>query len=537
MRMIAAMLIAATSLSAPLAAQENIMESPARFAGAILADAPDAAALTARCDEYVSEFERRFAALEAQQAPFTVDRTLKAYDDLQALGYSGGAEFYSFSQSMDTAEKREAGLACYARMTEIGTRVGLSRPIYDHLKAVNVDGADAATRYYLGRTLAEFERNGVAFDETRRAEIEALQDEITDIGNRFGANYAEARGIVKALPSELAGLPQDWIDAHPPGHDGLVEISTDTPDLQPVLTYAENGVLREKLLRVSLTRAFPENSELLGDLFTKRQQLADLLGRPDYATLLLEDRMLDTPGKVAAHMAELYQAAAPVAAADLSALRQTLARVSPGEELSIFNVAYVSQLAVKERFDLDPQEVRQYFMFDNVRQGIFDLTQSLFDVDIRPWDTPLWHPDVEAFSVYDGERLLGRFYLDSHPRPGKYQHANHIALRKGVTGESIPISVLTMNLPEGGYETGLMEHRQVETFLHEFGHLLHNILGGQQQWFGISGIANERDFTEAPSQMLEEWVYDYDTLARFARNEAGETVVEMTMNWHVSAKR
>ncbi len=249
-----------------------------------------------------------------------------------------------------------------------------------------------------------------------------------------------------------------------------------------------------------------------------------------------KDRMLTTPAAVEAHMAELAVAAAPAAEADMALLQGTLAEARPGAELGLFNSSFARQRALLANYDLDPQEVRQYFTYDNVRQGVFDLTQDLFRIEIRPWQTALWHPDVEAFEVWDNGALIGRFYLDAHPREGKYQHANHIALRRGVTGETLPVSVLTMNLPRGGYDTGLMEHSQVETFLHEFGHLLHNILGGNQRWFGVSGVATERDFVEAPSQMLEEWVYDYDTLTRFARNEAGEVIPRALVDRMVAAR-
>lgn len=513
---VAASLLSTTALAQTL--------SPAEFAGAILADAPDVAALNARCDEYVAEVELRFAALESSAGPHTIDSTLKAYDDLSALSYYAGAEFYSFSQSMDSAEKRDAGRACYARLDEIGSRMGLSRPIYDRLKAIDASTADEGTRYYLTQILSGYERSGVNYDEARRAQIKTLLDEMTAIGNNFGANYANARSVMRVLPSQLAGLPADWLAAHPPGTDGLVAVSTDGPDLTPIASYAQDDALRETLLRLNYSRAYPENSALLGELFTKRDELAHLLDRPNFAALTFEDRMLTTPAAVEAHMAELAEAAAPSAAADLAVLQRTLAEARPGAELTLFNSGFARQRALLAGYDLNPQEVRAYFTFDNVRQGVFDLTQDLFRIEIRLWDTPLWHPDVEAFEIYDGGELLGQFYLDSHPRPGKYQHANHIALRRGVTGESVPVSVLTMNLPRGGYDTGLMEHAQVETFLHEFGHLIHNILGGNQRWFGVSGVSTERDFVEAPSQMLEEWVYDYDTLARFARNEAGEVI-------------
>jgi thimet oligopeptidase len=263
---LAGSLLAATMLSTAAIAQE---QSAGAFAGAIYAGAADAAALTARCDKLVAEVERRFAALEKLPGPHSVDKTLKAYDELQALSYFGGAEFYSYSQSADSAEKRTAGVECYTRLDEIGTRIGLSRPIYDRLKAIDASGADDATQHYLTETLAAYDRSGVGFDDAKRAQIKALQDELTKLGSEFDQNIANSRASVNALPSELAGMPQDWIDSHKPGPDGLVEITTDTPDFQPVMSYAQNDALREKLARVYYSRAYPANSALLGQIFTK----------------------------------------------------------------------------------------------------------------------------------------------------------------------------------------------------------------------------------------------------------------------------
>jgi thimet oligopeptidase len=525
-------LLAATALSQPAHAdtEESNSNSPAEmmtwaeFAGPIFADAPDGAALNARCDADIAEIERRFAALETQQGPANIGTTLRAYDDLTALMDATAAEFYSFGQSMDSADKREAGFDCYTRIEEIATRLGLSRAVYDRLTAIDASGANRQTIYYLEETLAAFERSGVALEGEDRERFQQLQLDLSELGSRYNQNYANARAVIKVLPRELAGMPQDWIDAHPVGIDGLIEVSTDGTDWMPVMQYAEDDDLREKLTRVYYSRAFPENSAILAEIFTKRDELARLLGRPDYATLNFESRMLKTPEAVEAHIAELAAAAEPAEQFELELLQAVLDEQAEGQQLDMFNSTWTEQQVLKQRYNLDPQEVRQYFTYNNTRDGIFELTQDLFNIEIRPWDTTVWHPDVEAYEIYDNNGLLGAFYLDSHPRPGKYQHANHIGLRSGVTGISIPVSVLTMNLPKGGYDTGLMEHRDVETFLHEFGHLIHHILGGNQEWFALSGITTEHDFVEAPSQMLEEWVYDYDTLQRFARNEAGEVI-------------
>lgn len=521
-----ATLLVSSCLVFPAMAKEpqESFSNPASFARDIYADAPDAASLGQRCDQYVHEIERRFSALEKQSGRATVASTLKPFDELAGLMNAGGAEFYSFDQSMDTAEKRAAGSACYRRISEIETRIGLSRPIYDRLFAIDAIDQDSVTQYFLREVLADFERSGVALNDQDGARFKQLQEELTALSSEFSSNYANSRGVIKALPRELGGLPQDWIEAHPRGFDGMVEISTDTPDFSPVMQYAEDDNLRERLARAYYSLAYPENSAILGQIFTKRDELAHLLGRPNFAALLLENRMLRTSEQVEAHMAELAEAASNTAERDKAFMQAVLDEKRPGTKLNVFNSAWAKQQVLKEKFDLDPQEVRQYFTYDNVRNGIFGLSQDLFQIEIRKWDTPVWHPDVEAFQVYEDGAFLGAFYLDAHPRDGKYQHANHITLRAGVTGESKPVSVLTMNLPQGSYDTGLMEHSNVETFLHEFGHLLHNILGGEKRWYGVAGVSTERDFVEAPSQMLENWVYDYETLIRFARNEAGEPI-------------
>ena len=135
--------------------------------------------------------------------------------------------------------------------------------------------------------------------------------------------------------------------------------------------------------------------------------------------------------------------------------------------------------------------------------------------------TDTWHDDVESYEMLENGQIIGRFYMDNHPRVDKYKHAAHWSLRSGIKDKQIPLSGLAQNFPKG-----LMEHGQVETFLHEFGHLVHNMFSGTQPWFNTTGMSMERDFVEAPSQMLEEWIWDYDTLKTFATNDAGEVIPE-----------
>jgi len=138
----------------------------------------------------------------------------------------------------------------------------------------------------------------------------------------------------------------------------------------------------------------------------------------------------------------------------------------------------------------------------------------------------LWEPTVEAWDVLDGGKMIGRFYLDMHPRPGKFTHAEMAPVLDGIRAKQLPEAILVCNFPQPTAEDpGLMEYDDVVTFFHEFGHLMHHILGGQQEWAGISGISMESDFVEAPSQMLEEWMHSPQVLASFARHyQTGEVI-------------
>ena len=516
-------LLAGTLLSMPALAKPNPAD---HFIGTIIADAQDAAVLKARCDQYVAEIDRRQAALEAEAGNASLNTTLAKYDDLQNLigAFSGEATLYREAMADDA--RRSVGAECEVRAAAAATKLGLSRPIYDRLKAIDAKKADANTRWYLSRTLAAYERAGIAKPEAERVRIQKLQDRISELGTTFEKNIADGRKTVKADPAELAGLPADYIAAHKPGPDGKVTIATDTPDYVPAMTYAQSEALRRRLYEAYQTRAYPANDKILREMLDLRHELAGLLGRPDYASLVLEDKMLDTPAKVESLIAEMSAAAKPAAERDYAkklALWQTLKPGATGIEP--WNNAFLTNLVQKQSYALDRQELRKYFAYNDVRDGILKLTEDLFGVDIRPWNTPKWDPSVETYEVYEKGKVIGRMYLDSHPRPGKYQHANMVPLRTGLKGRTIPVAALVMNLPEGDHSTGLMEHGDVVTFLHEYGHMLHGIFGGQSaKWAGTSGITTEWDFVEAPSQMLEEWVFDYDTLKTFGRDAAGNPI-------------
>ena len=523
--------------TAPMSPLDPIVVAPAFDPAAAEAEAflakqnltpASVAEVNANCDAFYSRATALRTLLETETGPATIGQTFRRYDALNSVAYAGGSEAYLVSQVHPDKDIRSASEACVERLDALGTQISLSRPIYERLKAIDASGADERTRLALTEQLDNYRRSGVDKDDATRAKIEALSKEITTVGLTFARNIREGRREIMVKPEELAGLPADYIEKHKPGPDGLIRITTEYPDYQPLMTYARNEAVRKRMSEVYDNRAWPENEAVLRQLLEKRHELATTLGYDSYARLVTEDKMIETPEKAQAFIDDIAQASGGAATRDYNRLLGRLQKIDPqATAVPRWSTGYLSQLIRKEEYDVDPQVVRQYFAFNNVKDGIFQLTEDLFSVDIRPWvGAPVWDPSVGAYELYEGDQLIGRFYLDLHPREGKYSHAAHFQTRIGLADRVIPVGTLVTNFPFGDHTTGLMEHSQVETFLHEFGHLLHNMFSGRQDWGVQTYNAVERDFIEAPSQLLEEWVWDYETLKPFAVNAKGETIPE-----------
>ncbi len=519
-KIVATTLLATTCIALPAHANEarDVM-------GSIIVDPGTPAVLDAKCDSYVAAIEARRDLLQAASGDATFDNTLVPFDEALGLVNAGLGEFSLYQQVLLTPELRDAGGACMVRLTSINSQLSLSRPIYDRLSAIDSQSADETTQGYLQEVLEGFERSGVALDDEPRARVQEIQDELAQLSTAMARNIAEDVRTVEARPEELVGLPQDFIDAREVNENGTITLTTAYTDYQPVMAYAESDDLRRRFSVAYAQRAWPQNDEVLRQIFTLRAELAGLLGRANYAELALEDKMLGSPERVEQLMADAYDAALPSAQQDYARNLEVLRQTDPdAEHIEFWQTGYVSTLAKQALFDYDPQEARSYFAYTDVRDGVLELTEDLFGVEIRQWNTAVWHPDVEAYEMVDDGEVIGRFYFDNHPRPGKYTHANMIPIYPGVPGEDVPVGALVQNLPGGDHSTGLMEHGQVETLLHEFGHMIHGMFGGSQRWFGANFLTLEWDVIEAPSQMLENWVYDYDTLANFAVDAQGNTI-------------
>lgn len=427
---------------------------------------------------------------------------------------------------------REAAEKCEQKAKKYYDALKRDRTVYDALKAVKADGLDPLATRFQRLLLREYHRAGVDKDEKTRARLAKLSEQMVALGQQFGRNIREDRKTMEVELKKLKGLPKDFVDARKKEGKATVTLSTDYPDFIPVQSYAANEGVRRKMYELFLTRAYPVNDGVLGKLLAARHEFATLLGYEDWAAYNSEDKMVKDKKTISDFIQKVTGLARPRMEADLKEILKRKKKDHPPAKIvgSWDRFYYVNKIKA-EKFGVDPAEVRAYFDFAKVKPGLLAVAQQLFNLKfVKAEGARVWHESVEAYDVFEGEEHIARFYLDLHPREGKYKHAAEFPLYPGIPGVQLPSAALVTNFPDPsktGGKPALTEHKQVVTFFHEFGHLMHQLLAGRHHWVTLSGINCEWDFVEAPSQLLEEWAWDHGVLSRFAtHHETGKAIPE-----------
>ena len=479
--------------------------------------------------EFVSIQESRLkqaqAAIDrmlAASGKRTIENTLVPLDEAYTYLDSASQQSGLMQEVHPDKAFREAAENISQKIAAFSTDLSLNRAVYDALVAMDISKADAETKFYVEKTLRQFRLAGVDKDEATRKKIKALNDELVLIGQEFARNIREDKDkVIVNNVAELDGLPQDFIDAHKPGPDGKITLTIDYPDSIPVLNYAKNGDLRKRMYFAYNNRAYPQNMAVLDKMAAKRYELANLLGFKTWADYITADKMIKTAANASDFITKIVAASTERAKREYQELLARKRKDDPkATQIDRWDSSYYSELVKRENYSFDGQKVRPYFPYQKVKQGVLDTSARLFSVSFKQVkNAPVWDPLVECWEIFEGGKLIGRFYLDMHPREGKYNHAAEFNVRNGVSGKQIPEATLVCNLPGAdANDPGLMEYDDVVTFFHEFGHLIHTLFAGHRKWIGTSGIQTEWDFVEAPSQMLEEWTRDAKTLQTFARH-------------------
>lgn len=458
------------------------------------------------------------------------DTVLGTLNDLGVEVASASAECALLSEVHPDAAVRASAEEIVREASAFATELQQHRGVYDALGALDEGSLDELERRLVFVQRRDMKRAGVELEESERARVRDLRQELVAITQAFARNIRDDVGAIEIDPAELAGLPDDFARAHAADGAGKVRITTEYPDYIPFMSYAKSGEARRALLRASHNRAVPVNLEVLDRMLARRHELARILGYPTYAAYVTEDKMIETAAAAHEFIEHAAEAAREGAAAErqrLLALKRRDGLAGP-DELYDHEMTYLTERVKAEELAFDARAVRPYFEYGRVKAAILELSAELFGLAFTRVEDPLWHPAVESYDVAVDGVHAGRISLDMFPREGKYKHAACFSYRPGVGGKQLPHYVLVCNFPDPSAQSGpaLMDHREVVTFFHEFGHLVHSIVRGRVPWVRLNQVT-EWDFVEAPSQFLEEWIFDYGVLRRFARHvETGEAISE-----------
>jgi len=445
-------------------------------------------------------------------------------------------------------EVRDAGNAAEERLQKWGVELIFRPELYQAVKSFSETAEAAALegepRRFLEFWLRDLRKAGHELEEDSRAEVKRHTERMVEVGIAFQRNIDEHQDHLLVSRVDLEGMPDSYIENLEPGEEaGTYKIGLSYPDVIPFMENSPRRDLREQLSRKFNTRAVEPNRPLLEEAIGTRARIAELFEEPSWAHHQLEEKMAKTPEAVRAFYAGLIPGLTEKGQAEIKVMETMLGEDQEASPLQVYDFRYYETQLRKRDYGVDPMEVASYFPLQEVVDGMLELTGQVFGVEYRKVDAPTWHPDVLTYAIHErssGE-LISHFHMDLFPREGKFSHAAAFPLVPGrklpAGGYQRPVSAIVANFTKpGGERPSLLQHSEVETFFHEFGHILHQTLT-RAEVTRFSGSSTEGDFVEAPSQIMENWTWRPEVLRRFARHyQSGETIPDRLVEQLTAAK-
>ncbi|HVK31565.1 MAG TPA: M3 family metallopeptidase [Burkholderiaceae bacterium] len=481
---------------------------PAALPGPPFPDHASPVALEATCTRHLATAAAAVQRLE-RQGPS--QRWLGAYDDLNALTEDLASPIYLLSNVHPDKAMRDASEACELRWQNFFSTLSQNEKLYR--VARQLKPTDPIDREFLKHTLDGFEDSGVSLPPPQRARAKQLQDRIIELGQTFEKNIRDENVRLAFSDAELKGVPEGvWKNAKR-DDQGRALLGLDYPTSGPVLQLAQEAATRERMWRAKQNEGGDANLKLLAEIGQLRREYAQLFGFPSYADFLLRRRMAENTATATRFLTEVKAAVAEREKRELEELREAKARDigKPLAEVKLerWDFAYYAERVKRERYSVDQEAFRAYFPPQESLAFVMRVAEKILGVRYeRVPGVKLWHPDAQAYVASDVAtgKPLATLYVDPFPREGKYNHAAVWPIRSAsMRLKRVPQAALVVNFDRKG-----LNLEEIETLLHEFGHAVHNNLGATRHSSGSSVL---RDFVEAPSQMLEEWMYDPKVLA------------------------
>jgi oligopeptidase A len=431
----------------------------------------------------------------------------------------------------DTPELRAAYNEALPKVSEFYTALGSDERLYAKYKAIDTVSLNREQKKAHDNALRAFKLGGAELQGEAKERFAAIQTRQSELSQKFSENTldsTEAFAYYASLP-ELDGLPEDVIStarslAQSDGKEGY-KLTLKMPCYLPVMQYATRSELRKRLYMANSTRASElfedgkfDNTPIMRELLALRQEEARLLGYANFAEVSLVPKMASSPDEVVSFLRDLAKRARPFAEKDVAQMREFAAQKLGMTDPQAWDWPYIGEKLKEAQYAFSEQEVKQYFTAPKVLAGLFNIIQTLFEVDIQRDHASVWNPKVEFYALMRGGQKIAQFYLDTPARDGKRGGAwmDDVRARwlRPDTGQlQIPVAQLVCNFADGvDGKPALLTHDDVITLFHEFGHGLHHMLTqvNERDVSGISGV--EWDAVELPSQFMENFCWEWDVL-------------------------
>ncbi|MFT3923008.1 MAG: M3 family metallopeptidase [Myxococcales bacterium] len=494
-------------------------------------------------DALLTRSRARLKAITQVSGPRTYENTLGVLDGAteeleHAMAIVGHLEAVATTPAL-----REAYNAVQPKISEFYASIPLDADLYAALKAyaatADAKGLETAKARFLSQTLDDFKRHGAELDDDRKKQLSQLSVELSKLTTQYSQNLLDATNAFELIlpdTSRLGGLPESALDAAAEsakarGKAGSYRFTLQQPSYVAIMSYADDAGLREQFYRGFNTRATKaphDNRALIKDILRLRKEKARLLGFANFADLNLEDRMAKTGAKAVSFLDELRAATEQHFERENQELLEFRRELEgpQAKALEPWDVSYYAEKLRKSRYDFDEELLRPYFSVDAVLEGLFSLVERIYGIQVRQRkNVPTYHPDVRYYVVLNGkgegpEHEIGAFYADLYPRESKRGGAWMADFITGLPGSrhSKHLGVMCANAsPPVGDKPALLTHQDVETLFHEFGHLLHHLLG-RPKVRSLAGTRVAWDFVELPSMIMENFCWERAVLDSFARH-------------------
>jgi Zn-dependent oligopeptidase len=493
----------------------------------------NAASVTESVELIIKESDARIGGILSAAGKQNIANTLTALDKLLYEINDLSSKLSLISNTFTDDATRDAAFAASDKLSLYTSNIYLNEGLYKAIKkfvAAKKNTLSSAQKKFLDDGLITFEKNGMKLDEQARKKLEAINTKLIALGNQFDRNIAEHKDSLSFTADDLFNVPpaakEPW-----KREENKYVVRVNGPNYTTILENA-GADTRKAMFMAYNNRAYPKNIEVLDSLLYYRNELAKQLGFSSYAAYSVVDKMAGTPAAVWDFENGLEKKLSPLVTEEIKtmlSLKREEYIAANADPLFAWDYGYYQKKLLKTKYQLNTDEVKEYFEMNNTLKGMMTVYQKILDIEIKETTgVPVWFDKVKTYEVWKDGIKTGAFYLDLYPRPNKYTHFACFPInqyRKEKNKEVLPTAALVCNFPEGGAgQPALLKHSDVITMFHEFGHLVHWLVChpaiSSQNAFGTKG-----DFIEAPSQFLENWCWEYDALKLFAKHyETGKVL-------------